>query len=73
MKEEMVSILAGLGIVTVIILAAVILKKFFDMTTSGAITWIIIGIGILSLVALLIIEYVDHRVKKQSSEAKKVP
>ena len=58
MKEEKVAILAGLGMVTVVILATVVLKKLFNnMPTSGALLCVFVGFGILYVVILLVIEY----------------
>lgn len=67
MKEEAVSVLVGLGMMAVIILATAIFKKFFNMTTSGALIFVIIGIGVLSVVALLVIEYVSYRARKKQN------
>lgn len=75
MKEEMQAILFGLGMLITFIAAICILKRSFDMTTSGAVACVIIGIGILFLIALLTVEYVAYRARKKQSgiEAKKVP
>jgi len=64
MKEEIASILAVLGTIVLIILATIILKKFFDnMATSEALSCIFIVIGMLSLVTILVIEYIDYRAR----------
>lgn len=75
MKEEKVAILAGLGIVAVITLATVVLKKLFNnMSTSGALLCVFVGFGISYIIILLVIEYVAYKArKKQSGKAKKVP
>lgn len=62
MKEEIISILAGLGMIAFITSATVILKKFFNnMATSGALCCVLLVIGFVYLIILLEMEYSAYK------------
>jgi integral membrane sensor domain MASE1 len=67
MKEEWEAILAGLGAIMGITLATVVLKRFFEnIPTSGVLSCILIVFGILCITALLIMDYIEYKVREKT-------
>jgi hypothetical protein len=61
MKETTQGFLLAVGTMAAIILATIILKKFFNMATSEALFCVIVGVGILDGIVLLGIEYSAYK------------